>query len=93
MCPNVWDVGIYGIHDDFLYDSLYCRVGNFTGAKAYIQNNEHFMIRFETFQFVSFVLASSMVLYLTIAYMRWFVDNLKVKRPSMFARYGGPARP
>lgn len=42
------------------------------------------IIRFEIFQYISFVLTASLFLYMTVAFLRWFINGLKVKRPSAY---------
>ena len=37
------------------------------------------MIRFEIFQYISFVLACSLFLYMVVQYVRWFITGLVPK--------------
>lgn len=37
------------------------------------------MIRFETYQLVTFVLSASMFLYMGVAWLNWFIDGVKGK--------------
>lgn len=44
------------------------------------------MIRFETFQYITFILSSSLFLYFTVGFLNWFIDTLKVKKVSALSR-------
>jgi hypothetical protein len=43
-------------------------------------------IRFETWQYISFVLAFSLFMYMGVQLIRWFVRELKPKKPSVAIR-------
>lgn len=47
------------------------------------------IIRFETFQSVSFAIASSLFLYLTLAFISWFVRAVVPRRKRVVMK-GGP---
>lgn len=40
---------------------------------------ENEIIRFETFQVISFALASSLFLYFTVGFVKWFVRGIIIK--------------
>lgn len=48
------------------------------------------MIRFETFQLISFVLACSLFFYMLTAFLTWFIDQCKPKRPGPLSRQVKP---
>jgi hypothetical protein len=46
------------------------------------------MIRFETFQYISFVLACSLFIYMSISIVTWWIKEVKPKKPGPLARFG-----
>jgi hypothetical protein len=46
------------------------------------------IIRFEMFQYLTFVISTSLFLYMTIAFIKWFINECKPKKPGPLARFG-----